>query len=115
MLDLFLSVCCLIFRGEALPFVAALAVLGLIGVADAVRVAAFCNICHTVASLSSCPVEPRIEAVLRYTDASAYPQNTEFGGAVAQVVSRAQADGQHSCDLFYSHWILRTLGSPSMK
>ena len=28
-------------------------------------------------------------------------QNTEFGGAVAQVVSRAQADGQHLCDLLY--------------
>ena len=27
------------------------------------------------------------------TDASAYLQDTEFGGAVAQVVSRAQADG----------------------
>ena len=93
MLDLLFSVCCLLFCGKALPFVAALAVLIFVGVADAVRVASLRNICHRVASLSSCPVEPRIEAVLRHTDASAYPQDTEFGGAVAQVVSRAQADG----------------------
>ena len=101
MLDLLLSVCCLLFGGKALPFVAALAVLIFVGVSDAVRVATFRNICHTVASLSSCPIEPRIETVLRYTDASAYPQDTEFGGAVAQVIGRAQADGQHSCDLFH--------------
>jgi len=101
MFDLLLSVRCLLFCGKTLPFVAALAVLIFVGVADAVRIAALRNICHTVASLSSCPVEPRIEAVLRYTDASAYPQDTELGGAVAQVVSRAQADGQHSCDLFH--------------
>ena len=55
----------------------------------------------TVASLSSCPVEPCIEIVLRDADASAYSQDTEFGGAVAQVVGRAQANGQHSCDLFH--------------
>ena len=101
MLDLLLSGRCLLFCGKALPFVAALAVLIFVGVSDAVRVATLRNICHTVASLSSCPVEPRIEAVFRDADASAYPQDTEFGGAVAQVVSRAQADGQHSCDLFY--------------
>ena len=99
--DLFLSVRCLLFGGKALPFVAALAVFIFVGVADAVRVATLRNICHTVASLSSCPVEPRIEAVFRDTDASAYPQDAEFGGAVAQVVSRAQADGQHSCDFFH--------------
>ena len=101
MLDLLFSVRCLLFGGKALPFVAALAVFIFVGVSDAVRVATLRNICHTVASLSSCPVEPRIETVLRYTDASTYPQDTELGGAVAQVVSRAQADGQHSCDLFY--------------
>ena len=53
------------------------------------------------ASLSSCPVEPRIEAVLRDTDASAYPQDTEFGGAVAQVVGGTLADGQHLRDLLH--------------
>ena len=73
MLDLLLSVRCLLFGGKALPFVAALAVLIFVGVSDAVRVAALRNICHTVASLSSCPVEPRIETVFRDTDASAYP------------------------------------------
>ena len=101
MLDLLLSVRCLLFCGKTFPFVAALAVFIFVGVSDAVRVAAFRNICHTVASLSSCPVEPRIETVFRDADASAYSQDTEFGGAVAQVVSRAQADGQHSCDLFH--------------
>ena len=39
-LDLFLSACCLLFGGKALPFVAALAVLIFVGVADAVRVSA---------------------------------------------------------------------------
>ena len=102
MFDLLLSVWCLLFGGKSFQFVAALAVFIFVGVADAVRVAALRNICHTVCLLlSSCPVEPRIEAVLRHTDASAYPQDTEFGGAVAQVVSRAQTDGQHSCDLFH--------------
>ena len=85
--NLLLTVRCLLFCGKALPFVAALAVLIFVGVADAVRIASLRNICHTVASLSSCPVEPRIETVLRYTDASAYPQDTEFGGAVAQVAN----------------------------
>ena len=99
--NLLLSVRCLLLGGKTLPFVAALAVFIFVSVADAVRVATFRNICHTVASLSSCPVEPRIEAVLRDADASAYPQDTEFGGTVAQVVGRAQADGQHSCDLFH--------------
>ena len=88
MLDLLFSVRCLLLGGKAFPFVAALTVFIFVGVADAVRVAALRNICHTVASLSSCPVEPRIEAVLRYADASAYPQDTEFGDAVAQVVIR---------------------------
>ena len=101
MLDLLLAFDRLLFGGKALPFVAALAVFIFVGVADAVRAATFRNICHTVASLSSCPVEPRIEAVLRDADASACPQDTEFGGAVTRVVSRAQADGQHSCDLFH--------------
>ena len=81
--DLLLSVRCLLFGGKTFPFVAALAVFIFVGVADAVRVATLRNICHTVASLSSCPVEPRIETVLRHTDASAYPQDTELGGAVA--------------------------------
>ena len=101
MLDLLFSVRCLLFGGKTFPFVAAFAVFIFVGVSDAVRVATLRNICHTVASLSSCPVEPRIETVFRDTDASTYPQDTELGGAVAQVVSRAQADGQHSCDLFY--------------
>ena len=93
MLDLFLAFHRLLLGGKALPFVTALAVLVLIGVADTVRTAAFRDICHRFASLSSCPVEPRIETVFRYTDASAYPQDTEFSSAVAQVVGRAQADG----------------------
>ena len=83
MLDLLLAFDRLLLGGKALPFVAALAVLVLIGVADTVRAAAFRDICHRFASLSSCPVEPRIEAVLRDADASACPQDTEFGGAVA--------------------------------
>ena len=53
------------------------------------------------ASLSSCPVEPRIEAVFRDADASACPQDTELGGAVAQVVGGTLADGQHLRDLLY--------------
>ena len=62
--------------------------------------AAFRNICHTLSPFSSCP-EPRIEAVFRDADASADPKNTKFGSAVAQIVGRAQADGQHLCDLLY--------------
>ena len=58
-------------------------------------------ICHRFASLSSCPVEPRIEAVFRDADASACPQDTELGGAVAQIVGCALADGQHLRDLLY--------------
>ena len=68
--------------------------LVLVSIADAIGATAFRNICHTLSPFSSCP-EPRIETVFWDADASAYPQNTEFGGAVAQVVSRAQADGQH--------------------
>ena len=45
-----------------------------------------------LASLSSCPVKPRIEAVFRDADASACPQDTELGGAVAQVVGGTLAD-----------------------
>ena len=101
MLDLLLAFHRLLFGGKALPFVAALAVLVLIGVADTVRAAAFRDICHRFASLSSCPVEPRIEAVLRDADASACPQDTELGGAVAQVVGGTLADGQHLCDLLH--------------
>ena len=101
MFNLLLSVRCLLFGGKALPFVAALAVLVLIGVADTVRTAAFRDICHRFASLSSCPVEPRIEAVFRDADASACPQDTELGGAVAQVVGGTLADGQHLRDLLY--------------
>ena len=101
MLDLLLAFYRLLFCGEALPFVAALAVLVLIGVADTVRAAAFRDICHRFASLSSCPVEPRIEAVFRDADASACPQDTELGGAVAQVVGGPLADGQHLRDLLY--------------
>lgn len=40
MLDLLLSVRCLLFGGKALPFVAALAVFIFVGVSDAVRIAA---------------------------------------------------------------------------
>ena len=101
MLDLLLAFHRLLFGGKALPFVAALAVLVLIGVADTVRAAALRDICHRFASLSSCPVEPRIEAVFRDADASACPQDTEFGGAVAQVVGGTLADGQHLRDLLY--------------
>ena len=101
MFDLFLAFHRLLFGGKALPFVAALAVLVLIGVADTVRAAAFRDICHRFASLSSCPVEPRIEAVFRDADASACPQDTELGGAVAQVVGGTLADGQHLRDFFH--------------
>ena len=59
------------------------------------------NICHRFASLSSCPVEPQIEAVFRDADASACPQDTELGGAVAQVVGGTLADGQHLCDFLH--------------
>jgi len=45
--------------------------------------------------------EPRIEAVFRDADASACPQDTELGGAVAQVVGGTLADGQHLRDLLY--------------
>ena len=55
MLDLFLSVRCLLFGGKALPFVAALAVFIFVGVADAVRVASLRNICHTVCLLIKLP------------------------------------------------------------
>ena len=55
MLDLLFSVRCLLFCGKALPFVAALAVLIFVGVADAVRVAALRNICHTVCLLIKLP------------------------------------------------------------
>jgi len=101
MLDLLLAFHRLLFGGKAFPFVAALAVLVLIGVADTVRTAAFRDICHRFASLSSCPVEPRIEAVFRDADASACPQDTELGGAVAQVVGGTLADGQHLRDFLH--------------
>ena len=100
-LDLLLAFHRLLFGGKALPFVAAFAVLVLIGVADTVRAATFRDICHRFASLSSCPVEPRIEAVFRDADASACPQDTELGGAVAQAVGGTLADGQHLCDFFH--------------
>ena len=54
-LNLFLTVCCLLFGGKTLPFVAALAVFIFVGVADAVRVAALRNICHTVCLLIKLP------------------------------------------------------------
>ena len=54
-LDLLLSVRCLLFGGKAFPFVAALAVFIFVGVADAVRVAALRNICHTVCLLIKLP------------------------------------------------------------
>ena len=101
MLDLLLAFDRLLFGGKAFPFVAALAVLVLIGVADTVRAAAFRDICHRFASLSSCPVKPRIEAVFRDADASACLQDTELGGAVAQVVGGTLADGQHLRDLLH--------------
>ena len=85
------SICCLLFRGKTFPFVAVFTLLVLVSIADAIGAAAFCDICHTLSPFSSCP-EPRIETVFRDADASAYPQDTEFGGAVAQVVGRAQAE-----------------------
>ena len=93
MFDLYFAICCLFFCRKTFPFVAVFTLLVLVSIADTIGAAAFRNICHTLSPFSSCP-EPRIEAVFRDADASAYPQNTEFGGAVAQVVSRAQADGQ---------------------
>ena len=54
-LDLLFSVHCLLFCGKTLPFVAALAVFIFISVSDAVRVAAFRNICHTVCLLIKLP------------------------------------------------------------
>src|SRR5699024_4875314 len=45
-LDLLFAVYRLLFGGKALPFVAAFAVFILIGIADAVGAAAFCDICH---------------------------------------------------------------------
>ena len=53
--DLLLSVRCLLFGGKTFPFVAALAVFIFVGVADAVRVAALRNICHTVCLLIKLP------------------------------------------------------------
>ena len=85
------SICCLLFRGKTFPFVAVFTLLVLVSIADTIGAAAFRNICHTLSPFSSCP-EPRIETVFRDADASAYPQDTEFGGAVAQVVGRAQAE-----------------------
>ena len=55
MLDLLLSVRCLLFCGKTFPFVAALAVFIFVGVSDAVRVAALRNICHTVCLLIKLP------------------------------------------------------------
>ena len=94
MFDLFFAICCLLFRGKTFPFVAVFTLLVLVSIADTIGAAAFRNICHTLSPFSSCP-EPRIETVFRDADASAYPQDTELGGAVAQVVGRTQADGQH--------------------
>ena len=54
-------------------------------------------------------MEPRIEAAFRDADASACPQDTELGGAVAQVVGGTLADGQHLCDLFHRVHQLRGL------
>ena len=100
MFDLFFAVYCLLFRGKTFPFVAVFTLLVLVSIADAIGAAAFRNICHTLSPFSSCP-EPRIEAVFRDADASADPKNTKFGSAVAQIVGRAQADGQHLCDLLH--------------
>ena len=55
MFDLLLSVRCLLFCRKTFPFVAALAVFIFVGVADAVRVAALRNICHTVCLLIKLP------------------------------------------------------------
>ena len=94
------AVYCLLFRGKTFPFVAVFTLLVLVSIADTIGAAAFCDICHTLSPFSSCP-EPRIETVFRDADASADPKNTKFGSAVAQIVGRAQADGQHLCDLLY--------------
>ena len=101
MFDLFFAICCLLFCRKTFPFVAVFTLLVLVSIADTIGAAAFRDICHRFASLSSCPVEPRIEAVFRDADASACPQDTELGGAVAQVVGGTLADGQHLCDLLY--------------
>ena len=55
MFDLLFSVRCLLFCRKTFPFVAALAVFIFVGVADAVRVAALRNICHTVCLLIKLP------------------------------------------------------------
>ena len=55
MFDLLLSVRCLLFCRKTFPFVTALAVFIFVGVADAVRVAAFRNICHTLCLLIKLP------------------------------------------------------------
>ena len=55
MLDLLLSIRCLLFGGKTFSFVAALAVFIFVGVSDAVRVAALRNICHTVCLLIKLP------------------------------------------------------------
>ena len=101
MFDLFFAICCLLFCRKTFPFVAVFTLLVLVSIADTIGAAAFRDICHRFASLSSCPVEPRIEAVFRDADASACPQDTELGGAVAQVVGGTLADGQHLRDLLY--------------
>ena len=101
MFDLFFAICCLLFCRKTVPFVAVFTLLVLVSIADTIGAAAFRDICHRFASLSSCPVEPRIEAVFRDADASACPQDTELGGAVAQVVGGTLADGQHLRDLLH--------------
>ncbi len=100
MLDLLLAFDRILLGGKTLPFVAALTVLVLIGVADTERTAAFRDICHTFASLSSCP-EPSIEADLQNADVPACAKDAEVSGAVVQVVGGAQADGQHLRDLLH--------------
>ena len=100
MFDLFFAICCLLFCRKTFPFVAVFTLLVLVSIADTIGAAAFRNICHTLSPFSSCP-EPRIEAVFRDADASADPKNTKFGSAVAQIVGRAQADGQHLCNFLH--------------
>ena len=90
--DLFLAICCLLFRRKTFPFVAVFSLLILVSIADTIGAAAFRNICHTLSPFSSCP-EPRIETVFRDADASACPQDTELSGAVAQVVGGTLANG----------------------
>ena len=64
-----------------------LAVFLFVGVADTIRVATLRNICHTVASLSSCRLSHASKIVLcRTRSAFAYPQDTEFGAV--QLYSR---------------------------